>query len=136
MRISVYEIAPLNVNYVYALVEVAPKVPCRVIPKRKLKADYISGIRGKSVPSGSEAEHEVTKEFGDIGCFALELSSRICQKTERAALANDASRRALKLNPFMWQSLPSYASVERNRIRRKCFSFRAPINLPLVSQRP
>ncbi|XP_055601885.1 cell division cycle protein 27 homolog isoform X2 [Uranotaenia lowii] len=66
----------------------------------------------------SEAEHtlinddhlrvrhldEVTKEFGDIGCFALELLSRICQKTERAALANDASRRAVKLNPFMWQS--------------------------------
>ncbi|XP_055584712.1 cell division cycle protein 27 homolog [Uranotaenia lowii] len=94
-----------------------------------------SGIRGKSAPSGSEAEHilinddhlrvrhldEVTKEFGDIGCFALEMSSRICQKTERAALANDASRRAVKLNPF---------------IRRKCFSFRAPIYFPLVSQRP
>ncbi|XP_055597914.1 cell division cycle protein 27 homolog [Uranotaenia lowii] len=107
-----------------------------------------SGIRGKSVPSGSEAEHtlinddhlrvrhldEVTKEFGDIGCFALELSSRICQKTERAALANDASRRVVKLNPFMWQSLPSYASVERNRIRRKCFSFRAPIYLSADSR--
>lgn len=66
----------------------------------------------------SEAEHtlinddhmrarhldEVAKEFGDIGCFALELLSKICKKTERAALANDASRRAVKLNPFMWQS--------------------------------
>lgn len=64
----------------------------------------------------SEAEHtlinddhlrdrhldEVAKEFGEIGCFALELLSKICLKTERAALANDASRRAVKLNPFMW----------------------------------
>ncbi|XP_021695631.1 cell division cycle protein 27 homolog [Aedes aegypti] len=66
----------------------------------------------------SEAEHtlinddhlrvrhmdEVAKEFGDIGCFALELISKICQKTERANLANDASRKAVKLNPFLWQS--------------------------------
>lgn len=47
---------------------------------------------------------EVAKEFGDIGCFALELISKICQKTERANLANDASRKAVKLNPFLWQS--------------------------------
>ncbi|XP_055630737.1 cell division cycle protein 27 homolog [Toxorhynchites rutilus septentrionalis] len=66
----------------------------------------------------SEAEHtlinddhlrarhldEVAKEFGDIGCFALELLSKICQKTERAGLANDANRKAVKLNPFMWHS--------------------------------
>lgn len=66
----------------------------------------------------SEAEHtlinddhlrarhldEVAKEFGEIGCFALELLSKICLKTEQAKLANDASRRAVKLNPFMWQS--------------------------------
>ncbi|XP_058828830.1 cell division cycle protein 27 homolog [Topomyia yanbarensis] len=66
----------------------------------------------------SEAEHtlinddhlrvrhldEVAKEFGDIGCFALELIAKICQKTERAGLANDASRKAVKLNPFMWHS--------------------------------
>lgn len=66
----------------------------------------------------SEAEHtlinddhlrarhldEVAKEFGDIACFALELLSKICQKTERAVLANDASRKAVKLNPFLWQS--------------------------------
>uniref|UniRef100_A0A1Y9H345 Cell division cycle protein 27 homolog n=1 Tax=Anopheles dirus TaxID=7168 RepID=A0A1Y9H345_9DIPT len=47
---------------------------------------------------------EIVKEFGDIACFALELVSKICQKTERAKLANDASRRAIKLNPFLWQS--------------------------------
>lgn len=66
----------------------------------------------------SEAEHtlinddhlrarhldEVAKEFGDIGCFALELLSKICQKTERGKLANDASRKVVKLNPFLWQS--------------------------------
>uniref|UniRef100_A0A240PK86 Cell division cycle protein 27 homolog n=1 Tax=Anopheles epiroticus TaxID=199890 RepID=A0A240PK86_9DIPT len=47
---------------------------------------------------------DIVKEFGDIACFALELVSRICLKTERAKLANDASRRAIKLNPFLWQS--------------------------------
>ncbi|XP_055531084.1 cell division cycle protein 27 homolog [Wyeomyia smithii] len=66
----------------------------------------------------SEAEHtlinddhlrarhldEVAKEFGDIGCFALELLSKICQKTERSGLANDASRKAVNLNPFLWHS--------------------------------
>uniref|UniRef100_A0A2M4AIZ3 Cell division cycle protein 27 homolog n=1 Tax=Anopheles triannulatus TaxID=58253 RepID=A0A2M4AIZ3_9DIPT len=65
----------------------------------------------------SEAEHtltnddhlmplhldEIVKEFGDIACFALNLVSKICQKTERGELANDASRKAVKLNPFLWQ---------------------------------
>lgn len=47
---------------------------------------------------------EVTKEFGDIACFALQLLAKICQKTERAAMAADASRRAIKLNPFLFQT--------------------------------
>uniref|UniRef100_A0A240PJY8 Cell division cycle protein 27 homolog n=1 Tax=Anopheles atroparvus TaxID=41427 RepID=A0A240PJY8_ANOAO len=47
---------------------------------------------------------EIVKEFGDIACFALELVSKICQKTERSKLANEASRKALKLNPFLWES--------------------------------
>lgn len=47
---------------------------------------------------------EIVKEFGDIACFALELVSKICQKTERSKLANEASRKAVKLNPFLWQS--------------------------------
>lgn len=47
---------------------------------------------------------EIIKEFGDIGCFALDLLSKICQRSERAGLANDASRKAVKLNPFMWHS--------------------------------
>ncbi|EAA04651.4 AGAP007690-PA [Anopheles gambiae str. PEST] len=53
---------------------------------------------------------EIVKEFGDIACFALELVSKICLKTERAKLANDASRRAVKLNPFLWQSFADLSS--------------------------
>uniref|UniRef100_A0A8W7P6W4 Cell division cycle protein 27 homolog n=1 Tax=Anopheles coluzzii TaxID=1518534 RepID=A0A8W7P6W4_ANOCL len=53
---------------------------------------------------------EIVKEFGDIACFALELVSKICLKTERAKLANDASRRAVKLNPFLWQSFADLCS--------------------------
>lgn len=47
---------------------------------------------------------EVTKEFGDIACFALQLLAKICQKTERATFATDASRRSIKLNPFLFQT--------------------------------
>ncbi|XP_035904670.1 LOW QUALITY PROTEIN: cell division cycle protein 27 homolog [Anopheles stephensi] len=53
---------------------------------------------------------EIVKEFGDIACFALELVSKICLKTERSKLANDASRRAIKLNPFLWQSFADLCS--------------------------
>uniref|UniRef100_U5EPH1 Cell division cycle protein 27 homolog n=1 Tax=Corethrella appendiculata TaxID=1370023 RepID=U5EPH1_9DIPT len=47
---------------------------------------------------------EISKEYGEIACFILQLLSKICQKTERTQLANEACRRALKLNPFLWQS--------------------------------
>ncbi|XP_053664176.1 cell division cycle protein 27 homolog [Anopheles marshallii] len=53
---------------------------------------------------------EIVKEFGDIACFALELVSKICLKTERSKLANDASRRAIKLNPFLWQAFADLCS--------------------------
>uniref|UniRef100_A0A182TBV4 Uncharacterized protein n=1 Tax=Anopheles maculatus TaxID=74869 RepID=A0A182TBV4_9DIPT len=53
---------------------------------------------------------EIVKEFGDIACFALELVSKICLKTERSKLANEASRRAIKLNPFLWQSFADLCS--------------------------
>lgn len=52
-----------------------------------------------------EPEHldSIAKEFGEVACFALQLIGKICAATERHELAAEANRRALKLNPFMWQ---------------------------------
>lgn len=47
---------------------------------------------------------DICKDFGEIACFALQLIAKICTKTERSALANDALFRSLKLNPFLWHS--------------------------------
>jgi anaphase-promoting complex subunit 3 len=47
---------------------------------------------------------EITTEFGEIACFALQLLSKICQQTERTQLANEASHKVVKLNPFLFHS--------------------------------
>uniref|UniRef100_A0A1L8DX40 Cell division cycle protein 27 homolog n=3 Tax=Nyssomyia neivai TaxID=330878 RepID=A0A1L8DX40_9DIPT len=47
---------------------------------------------------------EMSKDFGEIACFALQLLAKICTKTERTALATEALLRSLKLNPFLWHS--------------------------------
>uniref|UniRef100_A0A0P4WHP1 Cell division cycle protein 27 homolog n=1 Tax=Scylla olivacea TaxID=85551 RepID=A0A0P4WHP1_SCYOL len=47
---------------------------------------------------------ELTTEYGDLACFALQLLGVICARTERLARAVEAFRRSLKLNPFLWQS--------------------------------
>lgn len=47
---------------------------------------------------------ELTAEYGDLACFALQLLGLICARTERLARAVEAFRRSLKLNPFLWQS--------------------------------
>lgn len=45
---------------------------------------------------------EITKEFGEVACFALQLLGKLCAETERHELAIEANKRALKLNPFLW----------------------------------
>lgn len=47
---------------------------------------------------------DVAKEFGEIACFALHLIAQICIKTERSRIASVALRRALSMNPFMWDA--------------------------------
>lgn len=39
-----------------------------------------------------------------MACFVLQLIAQICIKTERTKIATMALRKALKLNPFMWQA--------------------------------
>lgn len=43
-------------------------------------------------------------DFGEVACFALQLIAKVCTQTERHEMAAEANRRALKLNPFLWQS--------------------------------
>lgn len=47
---------------------------------------------------------DIVKDFGEIACFVLQLIAQICIKTERNKIATMALRKALKLNPFMWQA--------------------------------
>lgn len=55
--------------------------------------------------SFAETEHldVIVKEFGELACFALQLLAKSGVATERHKIAAEANKRALKLNPFMWQ---------------------------------
>lgn len=46
----------------------------------------------------------ICNEFGELSGFVLQLLAKICQFTERAAIANECSQRSLQTNPFLWQS--------------------------------
>lgn len=52
-----------------------------------------------------EIEHldVIVREFGELACFALQLIAKLGVATERHEIAAEANKRALKLNPFMWQ---------------------------------
>ena len=57
---------------------------------------------------------DIVKEFGEIACFVLQLISQICVKTERNKIATLALRKALKLNPFMWQAFADLCQLGEN----------------------
>lgn len=50
----------------------------------------------------SRSLDDVVKEFGDIAAFALMLIATVCFSTERLSRGMEASRKALRLNPFLW----------------------------------
>ena len=50
---------------------------------------------------------DVTFNFQDTACFALQILAKIFSKTERGSKANEADRKALKLNPLLWESFES-----------------------------
>lgn len=59
--------------------------------------------------SGIALEHldGIGADFGDIACFAYQLLAQMCVATERRDIAAEANKRALKLNPFLWQPFTS-----------------------------
>ena len=50
---------------------------------------------------------DVVASFKDIASFALQMLAQIYSKTERLSKANEADKRALKLNPMLWKSFES-----------------------------
>lgn len=46
----------------------------------------------------------IISDYGDSAPFALQLISHIWWRSERSHLAAEACRKALYLNPFLWQS--------------------------------
>ena len=57
---------------------------------------------------------EITKDFGEMTSFVLQLIAQICAKTERNKIGADALRKALKLNPFMWQAFADLCHLGEN----------------------
>lgn len=59
--------------------------------------------------TGSGVEHldSIATEFGEIACFAYQLLAQMCVATERHEVAAAANKRALRLNPFLWQPFTS-----------------------------
>lgn len=47
---------------------------------------------------------DISKEFGELSGYVMQLLSKICKQTERMPLANDCCRASLKHNPFLWNS--------------------------------
>ena len=54
-----------------------------------------------------DVAYDVTFNFQDTACFALQILAKIFSKTERVPKANEADRKALKLNPLLWESFES-----------------------------
>jgi anaphase-promoting complex subunit 3 len=47
---------------------------------------------------------EISREFGELSGYVMQLLSKICKQTERAAMATECSHASLKHNPFLWSS--------------------------------
>lgn len=78
--------------------------------KRDAEAESI--LRGQHVDPRKEVNLEETVAmFGDRAAFALQILSTIYNRSERGNKAAEADRKALKLNPFLWQSFESLCSA-------------------------
>lgn len=74
----------------------------------------------------TESRHldDICGEFGEIACFALQIVAQVCALTERFDMAAEANRRALKLNPFLWQSFADLCNRNQNPDPKKIFQFK------------
>lgn len=70
----------------------------------------------------SRSLDEVVKEFGDVAAFALMLIATVCFSTERLTRGIEASRKALRLNPFLWSMYEELCRRGDRPDPDKCFS--------------
>ena len=66
---------------------------------------------------------DICKDFGEVAGFALQLIAKVCSQTERHEIANEANKRALKLNPFLWQSFADLCNRGQKPDPKAIFQF-------------
>lgn len=73
----------------------------------------------------AETKHldQLAKEFGEVACFALQLIAKVCTQAERHEMAAEANHRALKLNPFLWQSFADLCNRGEKPDPKQIFQF-------------
>lgn len=73
----------------------------------------------------AETKHldQLAKDFGEVACFALQLIAKVCTQAERHEMAAEANQRALKLNPFLWQSFADLCNRGEKPDPKQIFQF-------------
>jgi len=83
---------------------------CAAELKKDAEAEAI--IRGLNADPRKEVNlDETISAFGDRAAFALQILSTVYSRSERRDKAAEADRKALKLNPFLWQSFESLCNA-------------------------
>lgn len=65
----------------------------------------------------------LVEEFAEIACFALQLLAKLCSVTDRHEMADEANRRALKLNPFLWTPFASLCNRGQKTVPSEIYKF-------------
>ncbi|XP_054285805.1 cell division cycle protein 27 homolog isoform X1 [Macrosteles quadrilineatus] len=111
--------------------------------------DLQKNAEAEAVLTGGDATRtrsldEITAEFGNLSCFALSVIGRVCCASERTVRGVEAYKRALKLNPLLWQSYEQLCRHGEKPEPNKIFSMNHLDNLghitgtqnPFVSTSP
>lgn len=75
---------------------------------------------------------DVATEFGDSAGFALALVARVCYASERTARGADAYKRALRINPFLWNSFEELCHKGEKPDPIKTFTVNSVDNLSAI----
>lgn len=75
---------------------------------------------------------DVAAEFGDSAGFALALVARVCYASDRTARGAEAYKRALRMNPFLWNSFEELCHKGEKPDPVKTFSVNSLDNLSAI----
>ncbi|XP_035661113.1 cell division cycle protein 27 homolog [Branchiostoma floridae] len=70
------------------------------------ESTFMGGAIGKQ-----RSYEELVTEFGDAGCFSMQLLGKIFAKSERNKRATDCYKQSLKHNPFLWSSYQALCDI-------------------------